>query len=194
MSREFFNYVAENWDERVDHDNGKIRFAINKLPDYERPDILDVGTGTGVMIPYLEEFYGGDCQITAVDFAKNMLEIAEQKHKHYQNIQFIRADIYKYQFKQRFDLIIAYSVFPHLRDKLTILEQFYDLLKDSGRLLIFHSQSREKINQLHYNSEKDVARDNLPAAEWVVGLANKIGYRPLEVIDDDSMYMLTLLK
>ncbi|MTI59120.1 MAG: methyltransferase domain-containing protein [Firmicutes bacterium] len=194
VSREFFNQVAENWDERVDHDNSKIRFAVNKLPAHKRPNILDVGTGTGVMLPFLEEYYGGDCQIAAVDFAENMLEIAKKKYHHYQNIQFIRADIYKYQFNQRFDLIITYSVFPHLRDKVTILERFYDLLKDGGSLLIFHSQSREEINQLHHNSKKDMARDDLPPVGQVIDWAERIGYKQVESIDNDKMYLLILRK
>ena len=51
--RDFFNLVAQKWDTMCQHDVSKID-KIVELVDLEQEDsVLDVGTGTGVMIPHL---------------------------------------------------------------------------------------------------------------------------------------------
>lgn len=40
--------------------------------------VLDIGSGTGVAIPYLEERIGPKGKITALDIAEKMLEISKK--------------------------------------------------------------------------------------------------------------------
>ena len=54
MSKEFFNQKAEVWDEMADHNSDKISQVVRELPDFDNPEILDVGSGTGVMVPFLK--------------------------------------------------------------------------------------------------------------------------------------------
>ncbi|AZR72247.1 hypothetical protein BBF96_01845 [Anoxybacter fermentans] len=194
MSREFFNQKAEKWDQIVNHDSIKIRKVLDGLPDIVNPEILDVGSGTGVLIPFLKERYGERVRITAIDFAEKMIEVSKKKHRDYSNIEFIVGDIYSYPLTERkYDLILCYSVFPHLKDKEGILRRFGLLLKHGGWLVIFHSESRENINNLHHKAGKEVKEDYLPPADQVVKMAEKFGYNAKRVVDDDRMYLVELL-
>ncbi len=193
MSIEFFNTKAEEWDQIVNHDGNKIGKVIDELSELNSAKILDVGSGTGVLIPFLMKKFGNEAEITAIDFAEKMIEVSSKKHKHYDNLQFIVGDVYTYPFsEEKFDLIICYSVFPHFNDKDRILSRFAELLKNGGSLVIFHSQSRETINNLHKKAGEEVKEDRLPSALDVAENAKKKGYFINQIIDDDSMYLLRL--
>jgi cyclopropane fatty-acyl-phospholipid synthase-like methyltransferase len=52
----FFNEKAEVWDEISVHNLEKVQY-ISELLDIRGDDrILDVGTGTGIMIPFYEKY------------------------------------------------------------------------------------------------------------------------------------------
>ncbi len=195
MSKSFFNKAAENWDQRVDHDKNKIKKVIYMLPDFDSPKILDVGSGTGVLIPFLQDKYNSRAQITEIDFAASMINKAQEKYSHFQNINFITGDIYKFPLPENnYDLIICYSVFPHFEDQTEILDRFYSLLKNNGKLLIFHSQSRDNINKMHQETDSEVKTDHLPPAQIIEKEAQKAGLTSLKSIDNQEIYLVIMEK
>ena len=54
-SREFFNGLAYKWDEMCHHDDKKIRKILDLADIKKESKILDIGTGTGILISYLLE-------------------------------------------------------------------------------------------------------------------------------------------
>ncbi len=193
MSKKFFNEKAKDWDNIVQHDSEKIKEVISNIEIDNSPDILDVGSGTGVLIPYLINKFGNTSKITAVDFAENMITVSREKHKQYKNIDYLVGDIYSLQLaKNTYDLILCYSVFPHFTDKVGILKKFKYCLKDNGIVIIFHSQSREAINNLHKTAGAEVERDNLPSGVEVANMAKEIGYEVVQVIDNDQLYVVKI--
>lgn len=195
MSREFFNSRAEDWDQIVYHDSDKVKRTITGLPLVDNPRILDVGSGTGVLIPFLEDRYNSNVEIYALDYAEKMLEVSREKHKKNGNIKYITGDIYEYPFEEEyFNVVICYSVFPHLVDKKSILEKFKVILKPGGILVIFHSQSRDAINTMHKGAGKEVETDRLPEAKKVVEIAENVGFQVIKVIDNQEMYLVKLKK
>ncbi len=86
MSKKFFNEKAKDWDNIVQHDSEKITEVITNIEIINSPNILDVGSGTGVLIPYLVNKFGSKSKITAVDFAENMITVSREKYKQYKNI------------------------------------------------------------------------------------------------------------
>ena len=53
--REFFNRMAPQWDEQVRHDACKLSRIVTALSLQPGERVLDIGTGTGVMLPYLRQ-------------------------------------------------------------------------------------------------------------------------------------------
>jgi demethylmenaquinone methyltransferase/2-methoxy-6-polyprenyl-1,4-benzoquinol methylase len=187
--------MAEKWDEITDHDDNIIKNVIETLPDLSQPSILDIGAGTGVMVPFLKERYGEKAKITEIDFAEEMIQVSRKKHKAYKNIEFVVGDIYDYPLPEAgYDLIVCFSVFPHFPDKELILERCKKLLKNKGVLLIFHSQSRSEINRMHKKAGKEVSSDRLPPAGQVVVQAVGLDYSLNKSIDNSQLYLLQFVK
>ena len=54
--KDFFNEKAEIWDEITVHDLEKVQYITEMLNIQGDDKILDVGTGTGIMIPFYERY------------------------------------------------------------------------------------------------------------------------------------------
>lgn len=74
----YFDDIAQKWDEIVKHDYSKIDFVLDMLDMAEGDKVLDVGTGTGVLIPLLLKRVGDKGSITAIDISKEMLKVAKR--------------------------------------------------------------------------------------------------------------------
>lgn len=182
--------MAGKWDEICHHDVMKLK-SIAKMAGISKGQaILDVGTGTGVMLPFIYELTGDKGQITAIDIAEKMLEVAKKKHS-YDNVSFILGDISDAALiKSHFDAVMCYSVFPHFRDKPGTVSRMAGLLKPDGRLIIAHSQSRAAINSLHARSSDTVCRDELPEAADIEKYMKQAGLVPIFTQDDDEMFIV----
>lgn len=182
--------MAEKWDTVCRHDTGKIKYILNLAGIGEGWRILDVGTGTGVLIPFLWEKAGRQGEITAVDISEKMLEIAQQKYR-YDNVSFICCDVLEADLPEEyFDLAVCYSVLPHFGDKQSAIGKIGSYLKKSGKLMICHSQSREAINNLHREASEAVAEDNLPHMDVLKGYMENAGLKTVGEIDNEDMFVI----
>ncbi|MDR0584423.1 MAG: class I SAM-dependent methyltransferase [Treponema sp.] len=189
-TREFFNSMADKWDEKNRYETDKIELMLNLLYIKNGDKTLDVGTGTGVLLPLLLQKTGGE-YITAIDIAEKMIKKAKQKFPN-SAIHFVAADVMEYPFDNgSFDHIICYSVFPHLREKSAAIARFAAALKPGGLLSVLHSASKEKINGVHIHAHSlEINSDYLlPAGEYIP-LLHKNGLREEIVIDNEEMFML----
>lgn len=191
--KEHFDRVAQTWDKTVKHDIKKINKIFNMIMIKEGKRILDVGTGTGVLIPYLISYTGKHGKIDAIDLSENMIKIAKSKYKH-PNVTFIEGDITEYRLEQDFyDYIICYSVYPHFAEKGAVITTLYKLLKKGGKLVICHTQSRDNINKLH----KDIFKDDnvsLPPATNLANALKKLGMRITAKRDNKEIYVVIAKK
>jgi ubiquinone/menaquinone biosynthesis C-methylase UbiE len=188
--KEYFNDIAHKWDEISKHDSNKL-VKITEMAGLSKGDkVLDVGTGTGVMLPFIKTLIGDEGKIVAVDIAEKMLDIARKKHP-YDNVSFVLGDVCEIQVpNDYFDVVMCYSVFPHFQDKKTAISHIAKLLKSSGRLVIAHSQSREAINNIHRKSSDTVKCDNLPKASIIEEYMKEAGLNPICTKDDDEMFVV----
>ncbi|MBF0498390.1 MAG: class I SAM-dependent methyltransferase, partial [Deltaproteobacteria bacterium] len=152
--------------------------------------ILDVGTGTGILIPFLLPRIGPNGTITAIDLSENMIAVARQKCRS-DAVEFMVGDVLTMPLPPAsFDAVICYSVFPHFDDKARAIARLDSYLKPGGELIVCHSQSRDAINQLHKSADAEVASDNLPDASEIVRYFVLTGIGPKSIIDDERMFVV----
>jgi ubiquinone/menaquinone biosynthesis C-methylase UbiE len=160
--RDYFNALALSWDQNCRHDASKMTNIVALLALKEDSKILDVGTGTGVLVPFLNAHLSDKGLIHAVDIAENMLAVAKYKYNA-PHIHYIHGDVLEVSLEVNYNAIICYSMFPHFKDrKLEAIEILSKKLAKGGCICIAHSQSREGINALHQKAGAPVKEDRLP--------------------------------
>ena len=188
--KDFFNNIANTWDEVCNHNMIKVEYILDLIDIKKGSHVLDVGTGTGVLIPSLSQRVGKLGRVKAVDIAEKMIEVAKEKNK-YENIVFECADILENNEIESYDYIICYSMFPHFQDrKEEAVCKLAKKLKENGRLIICHSQSREDINNLHKSADETVKEDNLPTMKTMESFFSKAGLKILEEVDNEDMFII----
>lgn len=188
-NREFFNELAFKWDEMCNHDDEKIKKIIKLSSIRSDSNILDVGTGTGILISYLlrENPYS----ITAVDISENMIEVANKKYKGEDKVKFIVKDIMEFN-EKGFDYIFLYSAYPHFDNKEELFEHLFGLLNKGGKIVIAHSESKEKINSVHAKSS--VVKDDILPKAGITAEIMKPYFSIDKVIDNEDMYYISGVK
>ncbi|MCL2881110.1 MAG: class I SAM-dependent methyltransferase, partial [Treponema sp.] len=183
----YFNSMADTWDVNNTHDGKKLGLMLDLLYIKKSDSVLDVGTGTGVLLPLLTEKAG---TVTAIDASDKMLEKARQKYPD-SGVNFINADVMEWPFPADFfDHIICYSVFPHLQNKNAVIRRFSEILKPGGLLSVLHSSSNEKINGVHIHAHSsDINSDYLLPAVKYIPVLNKYRLRNEIIIDTEEIFM-----
>lgn len=181
----FFDTMAERWDAVCVHDPGKIRTILDRTNLRQNARILDVGCGTGILESYLLPYEPR--QIVAIDIAGQMIEKARVKYPDHPLIEFLQEDAMSYEGKG-FDYIILYSAYPHFMRPERLIEHMSDLLVPGGKLVICHSESKEKINT-HHHRHADRLSLPLPPAREVAALMEPY-LLPLVVEDTEQLYIV----
>lgn len=192
--RDYFNRMASRWDDLVTEETReRLRKIVTELNIRPGSAVLDVGTGTGVLLPFLLESLGPRGRVVALDVAEEMLAAARAKMG--DRVEYLCADITRTPLEgSSFDEIICNSCFPHLVDKLAALREMARLLKPGGRLVICHPMSREALNELHRSIGGVVANDMLPAEEEMRDLCQKAGLVQVSITNLPEKYLLTAFK
>ncbi len=187
---EFFNSRADQWDSTSSHDPEKVRHIVSLLGIRDGMRILDVGTGTGVMIPYyMEGMEGG--HITALDYSERMIEVARSKFPESERLSFRVQDLYDIRDSGAYDLVVCYSCFPHFPDPVSAIRILSWSLVPGGRLCIAHSSSREHINTIHREGGEAICADYLPDAGLMARMMSMNGLETELEVDDDEYYIVT---
>ncbi len=188
MLRTFFNQKANVWDETIaEKDPFKLKMAAQRLDIRSSNSILDVGSGTGILIPYLLNKIGKAGQLVVMDIAEEMLQVSRRKGFN-GNIDYLHADITTLPVAESvFDSVVCYSSFPHFRDKRRALTEIYRVLKDGGSLYICHTSNRSTINNIHVAIE--ILKDDLiPDNEEVYDMLSMAGFNGIKIEDNSDSY------
>lgn len=189
----FFNNIAEKWDSmEVKSFPDKIRYILSKCRLGNGDDVLDLGTGTGVLLPYISEMCGRAATLKAVDFSSKMLEIAQKKFAtKFPHIEFVRADIENDIITGRYDHIMLYCVYPHLRFPEKTLRKLQEQnLKPDGNIWIAFPSDAAFINSIH--AEKKSEADLLPSATELARRLSAAGFRTDLIEDSPAAYILRI--
>jgi len=185
--KEFFNKLADEWDDISVHEGKKVRYITSLLNLKGDERILDVGAGTGVMIPFYEEYLTTGT-VHAVDFSERMIDRCRAKYpsSDHPNITFETADVYDLTYENEFDVVMSYSSFPHFVEHQKAVNIFAKALRKGGRFTIAHSSSRDHINHIHSHSSSHIQNDVLPCLEELESMFERAGlFVTFEQSDDD---------
>ena len=189
MSKDFFNARAATWDEKVaEKDAAKLMGMAGRLDIKPGSAVLDVGTGTGVFVPYIVEKVGIKGSLVCLDYAEAMIKSARAKHFP-GNVSFLCADIEDNGLPDNtFDAVVCYSVFPHFNNRLKALKEIYRVLKNGGKLFICHTSSRHHINKIHRNIP-ELCHHMFPENEDMRRMLNEAGFTDISIFDGHGDYL-----
>jgi len=194
MIKGFFNEKASVWDDTIAEKNvAKLEGVASMLDIGYGSRVLDVGTGTGVFLPYILDKIGANGYLAALDFAEEMLKKAKAKGFD-GNISYVCADIMEAELESgTFDAVVCYSCFPHFQDKPGALGEIIRMLKTGGRLFICHTSSREAINKIHHGIPA-VCNDVLSDADTMRQMLVVAGFTSIDVRDNSDSYFARAVK
>jgi ubiquinone/menaquinone biosynthesis C-methylase UbiE len=168
--KEFFNKNAADWLEMWykntktgKHNLYEKRFKklCSLLPIRTSKCILDVGAGSGVLVPYLLMYLPDDGKLIELDYSEEMIKENKKLHKD-KRIEFINADILNRPLmKASCDLVVCFACFPHLDNKPEAIQIMTDTLRQRGQLCIAHFHSSDELNKCH-SKHPAVMHDTLP--------------------------------
>jgi len=188
--KDFFNERAEIWDQIAIHDLEKVQYITALLGIRGSDRILDIGTGTGIMIPFYER-YLVDGSVVAVVYSEKMIAVARSKYpeKEHPLVSYLVSDVYDLKYDECFDLVICYSCFPHFTDQPLALQILSRALRKGGRLAVAHSDSAKKINGVHMSGGVEIGNDFLPRMEILKQMMNDSGLAVTFERDDESYFI-----
>jgi len=189
--QEYFDQLAPTWDQELTGERLNCLGNIVKELGIESGNyVLDIGSGTGVLLPLLIAEMGGEGKIVALDFSAEML--CQAKSKNFQPIVgFAQADVLAIPLADSsVDLAMCNSAFPHFDDKVKALKEIARVLRDNGRLAICHTMSRKMINQLHQSIGGVVANDLLPDEFQLKRLIKQAGLKVTHFEDGPERYLV----
>lgn len=139
--REKFGQGAEEYDRQRKDIIPRLDDLYHILADLasieiQRPRILDLGAGTGLLTSYIYDRYP-EGHFTLLDISDEMLKIAQGRFKNSPHFEYLVADYTYHDFQESFDLIVSSLSIHHLKhqDKQILYQKIYNLLNPEGIFL-----------------------------------------------------------
>jgi ubiquinone/menaquinone biosynthesis C-methylase UbiE len=190
----FFNELASRWDCLPDQPETATvaRFVGRCLGDSARR-ILDVGCGTGILLPYLGR-ERAPREIVELDLAECML-LENRKKPEARIAAHVCADARRPPFrKASFDRVICFNTLPHLTPIDETLRELLECLCPGGVLSIGHSMGSEQLNEFHSGLGGPVGHDRLPPARILARMLSGMAVEVLCAEDASGWYCVQVRK
>jgi len=185
-TREFFDRNAALWDSYEKPGIVPVIDAILDRIGLDASDsVLDVGCGTGILVPHLER--RGVRSFRGIDLSPEMVREYLRK---FPGRAVVAAD---YEEKDlyapgSFSRIIIFNAFPHFDRRELVFENSYNYLRPGGGLYIAHSMSRAELDRHHREAGEAVADHMLYSNTGFRELYAGAGFGGIEVDDGPRFF------
>lgn len=149
--------------------------------------VLDVGTGTGALIPHIQR--RGVRHIVGCDLSAAMLAEAQKRHP---NARFWRGDVVDLPLELGpFDVVFFNAVFGNMWNQRRALTASLAHLTSNGRIIISHPMGAAFAEQLRIKDPKMV-RHPLPNEKRAAELIRDLPLRVQCYRDEERLYLCVL--
>lgn len=123
------NTFSKNRDKKIDKSNSFVSRNITK-----GSTVADLCCGSGISISFLKKKAG---KIYGIDASEEMIKICRERFSDEQNIEFILSDVKSTPLEnESCDFVLVRFGLHHIKDKKSVIEEAYRILKSKGRMLI----------------------------------------------------------
>ena len=105
--------------------------------------VLDVGCGTGAISSGIARVVSGNGFVIGLDNTASFIDSGRETYRDVSNLELIHADLFTYQPKGQFDLVVAARVIQWLSTPKEALTRLASFLKPGGRLSILDYNHEE---------------------------------------------------
>jgi SAM-dependent methyltransferase len=157
--------------------------------DIARGDvILDVGTGTGILIPLIQPL--NPKKIFACDLSKVMLARLKE---HYKDVETILADVRDLTFPDlSIDVVFINACYPNIVDKRGAFTNISRMMKKDGHMVISHPMGKSFVDLLKEKSPFPL--DDFPDRPEAENLFKPYGFDIKKFVDEPDLYILLAVK
>jgi len=194
--RQHFNELAERWDSlpAPDHATAKAREFVRRIAPADCDWILDVGCGTGILLPHLLEFCSPGTRILELDYSEAMLRENARKSTE-PRVSRLCADARHLPFRaEAFDLALCFGVLPHFEDLPATLAELLRVLRPSGTLAVGHAMGSRELNTLHGSLGGPTAGDTLPTAVSLAEALRALNAKIVTAEEQPDWYLVQATK
>jgi SAM-dependent methyltransferase len=190
--RPYFNSLATEWDciPSAPNFTGRIWTFLKRSHRAGARRVLDVGCGTGILVPELLNLYGSATCLVELDLAEDMLRVNSAKFPG-ASIGRVCADAQAMPFSDAcFDLAVCFSALPHMPEKSSAMRQILRVLHPGGVICVGHLMGSRELNAFHGSLEGPVEVDFLPPAAVLAQMLKDLGAVAIEAEENSDWYFV----
>jgi len=193
----FFDRLAARWAGRG-YDEDEVR-RVDELMARSGIEpgmrILEPGCGPGLITRQLAELVGPSGFVLALDLSPQMVQQCRRRTRLYPQVSVEWGALEELcGHRGEFSLVFCCNSFPHFSDRRKALRVVADCLVRDGRLVIAHSNSRQRVNEIHRCAGGAVKHDLLPEPATLCALVESQGFAVTELDDGPASFFLAAVK
>jgi ubiquinone/menaquinone biosynthesis C-methylase UbiE len=146
--------------------------------------VLDVGSGTGIMVPLIREYH--PARIYACDLSEAMLA---KLRENYAYAETILADVRDLRLPDAsLDVVFINACYPNIADKPKAFSNIHRMLTAGGRLVISHPLGKSFIGMIRKGTPFPL--DDFPERAEAETLLGELGFAIRSFVDEPELYIL----
>jgi SAM-dependent methyltransferase len=187
--RDFFSELIDVFDPPLPEGVPDRLKTIVQMADITRGDVvLDVGTGTGILIPLIREHEPS--RIIACDLSEEMLVHLRKNHPY---VETIVSDIRDLSLPDgSVDVVFINACYPNIAHKPGSFENISRMMRPRGRAVISHPMGKSFIDSLKENSPFPL--DDFPERSEAEALFQPYQFDVQAFVDEPDLYVLVMTK